>query len=629
MYENQKFYLVKVREDNTDIINRLQESVSLRKERYYNLNSVDKSIEDEIDEVSYTIVFVIFKYKDEKYIPNRIFLGKAHLNNYKSKTSLKYFIEKEIASDLVIKNFIYNLGIDLKNDFETNSYVSIETSTELLHELEFSCKEMYQYKYEEDVPYMQLEEEKNYDELSQKNEYCKRVFSKKESNQECRGEFQIDREKIIHSKSFRRLVDKAQIFTSSKGDHYRTRMTHTLEVAQIAKGISIALKLNNELTEAIALAHDIGHTPFGHQGERTIDDILKGKIDIIKNCDELKNGGFKHNFQSVRVVSYSEESYLEFEGINLSYQVLEGILKHTKLKQGNCEVCDKCDKKCFNIDEFFKNGDKKFLYLEYEYSTTLEGQIVSIADEIAQRSHDLDDALASKHIDIDELIKYCGIKKMKKLKDVFEKLKNDLIQIESENRMLIDRRDMIRARIVSEVITFFIKDVIESSREKMEKYKNDLDENVFFNENYRVNEILITFTTEGKFILEYLENIINKKVINSFDVSRFDQKAGEIVMKLFKAYYNNLRILPDSTLRRIYREIRKVSNNVIDFRNGDIGLVRDEIYKICLKDIKDLDSNEKEEYIEKRRIVVRNIADHIAGMTDNYAIAEYNRICDL
>jgi dGTPase len=147
--------------------------------------------------------------------------------------------------------------------------------------------------------YPSIQKENSMHEYGQHNEHCKRPIGLMEE-QEYRSEFQRDYERIVHAKAYRRLVDKAQIFTSSKGDHYRTRLTHTLEVAQIARAIANGLNLNVELTEAIALAHDLGHTPFGHQGERTLDDILKMRIDIIKYTpDENKNfyGGFSITFK--------------------------------------------------------------------------------------------------------------------------------------------------------------------------------------------------------------------------------------------------------------------------------------------------------------------------------------------
>lgn len=171
-----------------------------------------------------------------------------------------------------------------------------------------------------------------------------------------RTEFQRDRDRILHSKSFRRLKHKTQVFIAPEGDHYRTRMTHTLDVAQIARTISRALRLNEDLTEAIALGHDLGHTPFGHTGEMILDKITEN--------------GFKHNVHSLRVVEVLEESG---KGLNLTWEVRDGILNHTK----SCSP------------------------------STLEGQVVSLSDRIAYINHDIDDALRAKVIFPDDIPKGC------------------------------------------------------------------------------------------------------------------------------------------------------------------------------------------------------------------------------
>lgn len=439
---------------NHEIINDLNDS---KKENIIkNLELKTSNFNCDIPENNkYSIAFLVFNA--DKIKVEKIYLGECTI--YET-SRIDYEIRYELDSTLVIENFISTLGIDLNHDFNKNLSVSIETPIELFRQLEFSKRDIYNLKYcSEKNMYESKEIETYYHEYSQKNEFCRRPYDIKEKNQDDRVEFQIDRERIIHAKSFRRLVDKAQIFTSSRGDHYRTRMTHTLEVAQIAKGISIALKLNNELTEAIALAHDIGHTPFGHQGERTLKNILNDEIKVIPNCNMLELGGFKHNYQGIRVLSYLEEKYMSYEGLNLSYQVLEGILKHTKTDTE------------YDIDEFLINGEKKYLYLEYEFATTLEGQIVAIADEIAQRSHDLDDALASNHINIDELIKYCSISKMIEIKSILDKIKEQIEELKEKNRIFIDEDDMIRSRIVSDIITFFIQDVILNSRNKLRNHE--------------------------------------------------------------------------------------------------------------------------------------------------------------
>lgn len=257
---------------------------------------------------------------------------------------------------------------------------------------------------------------------AQRSRYVKRVIDKGDIRKN-RTEFQRDWERIIHSKSFRRLEDKAQIYTLSKGDHFRTRLTHTLEVAQIARGIARELNLNEDLVEAIALGHDLGHTPFGHVGERTLNEILQ---------NEGVEGGFKHNFQGVKVVNYLEEKYGEFEGIDLTYQVIEGILKHTKVCScDDNKLCNKnrkreglkCKNNKYKIKYFLCNGEGEELQLKYNFATTLEGQAVAVADEIAQRAHDLDDGIASGIINEEKFLD--ELKKMAE-KEFRERLKIEI-----------------------------------------------------------------------------------------------------------------------------------------------------------------------------------------------------------
>ena len=206
--------------------------------------------------------------------------------------------------------------------------------------------------------------------------------------------FPRDRDRILFSKAFRRLEHKAQVYSPEKGDHFRTRLTHSLEVSQIARSLARYLKLDEALVEAIALGHDIGHAPFGHQGERTLDEIMRGNDNLggmIKH--KIDNGGFKHNYNSLRILDILEVKYADEkeDGLNLTWQVLEGIFKHTRYYN------DKYD-----INRFISHPSRKDdLFLSRDYSVTLEGQVVAIADEIAQRQHDLDDGFRDASLNID------------------------------------------------------------------------------------------------------------------------------------------------------------------------------------------------------------------------------------
>jgi len=187
-----------------------------------------------------------------------------------------------------------------------------------------------------------------------------------------RGEFQRDRDRIIHSGAFRRLEYKTQVFVNHEGDLFRTRLTHSIEVAQIARSIARRLRLNEDLAEAISLAHDLGHTPFGHAGQ-----------DALNNCMQAW-GGFEHNLQSLRVVELLEERYAEFDGLNLTFETREGILKH-------------CSR-----DNAAKLGDLGARFLN-DRRPSLEAQIANLADEIAYNNHDVDDGLRSGLITLEQL----------------------------------------------------------------------------------------------------------------------------------------------------------------------------------------------------------------------------------
>ena len=187
-----------------------------------------------------------------------------------------------------------------------------------------------------------------------------------------RNEFQRDRDRIIHSTAFRRLEYKTQVFVNHEGDHFRTRLTHSLEVAQIARSIARTLRLNEDLTEAIALAHDLGHTPFGHAGQDALDECMRA------------HGGFEHNLQSLRVVDLLEQRYALFDGLNLCFETREGILKHCSVEQA---------KLLGDVGERFVK----------QHRPSLEAQLANLADEIAYNNHDVDDGLRSGLLTLEQL----------------------------------------------------------------------------------------------------------------------------------------------------------------------------------------------------------------------------------
>ncbi|SUZ52043.1 uncharacterized protein METZ01_LOCUS4897 [marine metagenome] len=248
-----------------------------------------------------------------------------------------------------------------------------------------------------------------------------------EPKPEYRTEYQRDRDRVIHSTAFRRLVYKTQVFVNHEGDLYRTRLTHSLEVTQIARTIARALYLNETLVEAIALSHDLGHTPFGHAGQDSLNDCMN------------EHGGFEHNLQSLRVVDELEVKYAEFSGLNLSFETREGILKHCSIKNAR-ELGD--------VGERFLKGEQ----------FSLEAQVANIADAIAYNNHDVDDGLRSGFISIDQL----------REQQLFQKYYEETLKQYSkiENRQL--RYETIRRMINAQV-----NDLINTTNNRLKELNLD------------------------------------------------------------------------------------------------------------------------------------------------------------
>lgn len=592
------------------------------KQKYFNITSkIDQSTIDNLENKEYTIYTMAFDKINGKNRVQCIYIAKGTKCIYEQdgekKFSLKISTKERICNQLLIDNFMSCSEIDLDKDYKSYSYVTIENSPSLREQMDFIT--FYKEKEELIEPistYEPIDEEVGLDILAQRNEYCIKDY-KNSPLAKRRGEFQRDYERIIHSKAFRRMVDKAQIFSTEKGDHYRTRMTHSIVVSQIAKSISNSLQLNNWLTEAIAFGHDIGHTPFGHQGERTLKEILTGEKKVLKSAIEkgANYGSFKHNYQSLRVATRLEKKYMEYDGLNLSFQTLDGILKHTKIN------AEEYDIKSFIHSKFAQEyiGGQKFPY-------TLEGQVVCIADEIAQRSHDLEDAFSAKRLTIDELKKYLLLTKAEQLKVEIEEIENEFKNVKHQNFVKVDD-EVLQERISSKIINYFIKDVLKQSRDNIKDYISKGKVANFDANGHRIEEQLICFTEEGKRICDYLEKIISKKVINSAEVCLFDSNGATVVESLFDSYYNNPRLLHRGTLQRIMQDFRNVTRNVVDFEEGDPRVIEKEWKRIINVEPDEVDKDLIEnEYLIKNKILVRNITDFIAGMTDSYALNEYNRI---
>lgn len=306
-----------------------------------------------------------------------------------------------------------------------------------------------------------------------------------------RTEFQRDRDRIIHSKAFRRLEYKTQVFVTHEGDHYRTRLTHSLEVAQIATTIARALGLNEHLVEAIALGHDLGHTPFGHSGEEAL--------------DELAPGGFRHYEHSVRVVEELEETYLYLghRGLNLTWETREGILKHGVWKRP------------------LEAGG--FQHLEPELLPTLEGQVINVADPVAFISHDLDDGLRA------------GIIQEPDLEDlgIYTRLKGE------------GPRPWTRR-----VIPFLVHDVIEHTRARLRSLGIKDPEDA-----RRLPELTVWFSPRVEKLFHELHEFLFDKLYYNYTVLRMRKRGIETVRLLWRALTADPRLLPPDTYRLIQDKI--------------------------------------------------------------------------
>ena len=350
-----------------------------------------------------------------------------------------------------------------------------------------------------------------------------------------RSEFQRDRDRIIHSAAFRRLEYKTQVFVNHEGDLFRTRLTHSIEVAQIARSIARALRLNEDLTEGIALAHDLGHTPFGHAGQ-----------DALNACMH-DYGGFEHNLQSLRVVDELEERYAEFPGLNLTFETREGILKHCSRKHAE------------------SLGDIGRRFIEHQ-QPSLEAQLTNLGDEIAYNSHDVDDGLRSGLIAVEELADVA----------LFQQQYTD---VRSKYPDLAPRRTI--HEVVRRLINCQVVDLVATSTRKLEQAA---PANI---EALRTHgEPLISFSDTMREQNLELKRFLRNNLYRHYRVHRMSAKAAQTITALFEAFNDDTRLMPDEAQLKS-RELEKGHG-----RDGR----------------------------------ARAVADYIAGMTDRYAIAEYERV---
>ena len=314
-----------------------------------------------------------------------------------------------------------------------------------------------------------------------------RVFA--EDEHPYRTAYQRDRDRIIHTTAFRRLEYKTQVFITTEGDYYRTRLTHTIEVAQIGRTIARALGVNEDLTEAICLAHDLGHGPFGHSGEGALDEVM------------ADHGGFDHNYQSFRIVENLENRFPDFEGLNLTYEVREGIIKHETIYDRS------------HFQEF-----------DPTLQPTLEAQIVNLADEIAYTTADLDDGLRSGMIKPEQL---AGIAFW------------DLV---TEELGLDPRRgfsEMDRHRIVRRLVGKEVSDVISATRAQLEAHAIQSVDDI-----RRLPHNVFTRSAEVEALDRELKTFLFDNLYRHWRVMRMDLRARRFIAELFEAYTSSPIILP-------------------------------------------------------------------------------------
>jgi dGTPase len=314
-----------------------------------------------------------------------------------------------------------------------------------------------------------------------------------EPRPEFRGEFQRDRDRIIHSNAFRRLVYKTQVFVNHEGDLYRTRITHSIEVAQIARSVALALHLNEALTEAISLAHDLGHTPFGHAGQDALNECMR------------EYGGFEHNLQSLRVVDELEERYAEFPGLNLTFECREGILKHCSLR---------------NARTLGELGER---FIQRQ-QPGLEAQIANLADEIAYNNHDVDDGIRAQLLDMQALRE---VRMFRRQHDA----------VLAQYPQLGERR--LVHEIIRRMINYLVSDFIRTTQGQLTRLKPQSIDDV---RAQRTPLATLSEECHGEHL--ELKSFLREHVYRHYKVLRMTSKARRVLQQLFEAFLKDVSLMP-------------------------------------------------------------------------------------
>ena len=335
-----------------------------------------------------------------------------------------------------------------------------------------------------------------------------------------RTPYQRDRDRVIHSTAFRRLKHKTQVFVNTSGDHFRTRITHSLEVAQIARTLAKHFNLNEDLCETLSLSHDLGHTPFGHAGEN-----------ILNECME-SYGGFDHNIQTLRIVTELENKYYDFKGLNLSLETIDGLVKHN----GPVKDLERHDK--ILGKNFFK---KK---INYATNASLEAQLASISDDIAYNSHDLEDGLRANLYTIDDL-KNIPI----------------LSQIINRHKKFIKKKgtELVIRQIIRAIVNEMVKDIITNTKKNIKKEKIKSIKDI-----YNHNSLIVIFSKEMNLFDLSIKSFLKERMYLSRNVLKKTNMGKKIIKFLFLKIKKN----PSQFLKKSIYQKNNFERNICDFIAG-------------------------------------------------------------
>jgi len=322
-----------------------------------------------------------------------------------------------------------------------------------------------------------------------------------------RSPYQRDRDRVIHSTAFRRLKHKTQVFVNTTGDHFRTRITHSLEVAQIARTLAKHFRLNEDLCETLSLSHDLGHTPFGHAGEI-----------ILNECMDLY-GGFDHNIQTLRIVTTLENKYYNFRGLNLSLETLDGLIKHNGPIKNSTKLNNILGK------NFFKNK------IKYSLNTSLEAQLASISDDIAYNSHDLEDGLRANLYTLEDLKNIPILSKIINKHNKFIKKKGI---------------DLVNRQIIRGIVNEMVNDIITNTKKKIKANKIKTIKDIYNHHN-----LIVSFSEEMNLFDLSIKSFLKEKMYFSKNVLKKTNMGKKIIKFLFfKIKKKPLRFIKKSTLKK-------------------------------------------------------------------------------